>query len=140
MGVSARGPDRARDGRRGRGPVASGARELRLSRAAPGRRARRLAERRAGRHRADVRVGAQGPHAVTRRPVLVVDGYNVVHAAEPYSSLAARDLDAARTALVGDVASYAQGMWRGDGWLFYTPYAPRPEGGAGREAGWAPAK
>ena len=36
--------------------------------------------------------------------LLLVDGYNVIAAAEPYRSLASDDLDAARAALVNDVA------------------------------------
>lgn len=39
---------------------------------------------------------------------LVVDGYNVMHAAERYRELADRDVDAARAAIVSDVAAYAQ--------------------------------
>lgn len=41
------------------------------------------------------------------RRVLIVDGYNVLCAAEPYASLAGDDLDAARARLVADVAAYA---------------------------------
>lgn len=41
----------------------------------------------------------------TRR--LLVDGYNVIRATPPYRDLAHRDLEAARAALVGDVAAYA---------------------------------
>lgn len=40
---------------------------------------------------------------------LIVDGYNVIHASARYSTLAERDIDAARAALVSDVAAYAQG-------------------------------
>ncbi|MDF1541774.1 MAG: NYN domain-containing protein [Anaerosomatales bacterium] len=40
---------------------------------------------------------------------LIVDGYNVMNAGEPYVSLAAEDLDAARARLVSDVAAYAHG-------------------------------
>ncbi|MBE0417849.1 MAG: NYN domain-containing protein [Coriobacteriia bacterium] len=43
------------------------------------------------------------------RPVLIVDGYNVMNAGEPYATLAADDIDAARARLVSDVAAYAQG-------------------------------
>ncbi|MFU8891403.1 MAG: NYN domain-containing protein [Anaerosomatales bacterium] len=43
------------------------------------------------------------------RRVLIVDGYNVIHAGEPYVSLAAEDLDAARARLVSDVAAHAHG-------------------------------
>lgn len=42
------------------------------------------------------------------RPVLVVDGYNVLRSREgPYLEVAERDLDAARSRLVADVAAYA---------------------------------
>lgn len=45
-----------------------------------------------------------------RKPVLIVDGYNVVCSeVGPYANLAERDLDAARTRLVADVAAYAHG-------------------------------
>lgn len=43
---------------------------------------------------------------------LIVDGYNVIHATQPYKQLADSDLDAARAALVSDVAAYAHGEWR----------------------------
>lgn len=43
------------------------------------------------------------------RRMLIVDGYNVMNAGEPYVLLAAQDLDAARARLVSDVASYAYG-------------------------------
>ncbi|MDZ4170007.1 MAG: NYN domain-containing protein [Coriobacteriia bacterium] len=42
---------------------------------------------------------------------LVVDGYNVIRSTPPYRELALRDLEAARAALVGDVAAYAGGDW-----------------------------
>ena len=42
---------------------------------------------------------------------LIVDGYNVIHATEPYRRLAEDDLDAARAALVSDVSAYAHGEW-----------------------------
>ncbi len=38
---------------------------------------------------------------------LIVDGYNVIRATLPYRTIAERDLEAARAALVGDVAAYA---------------------------------
>jgi len=41
--------------------------------------------------------------------MLIVDGYNVMKAGEPYVSLADRDVDAARARLVSDVAAYAHG-------------------------------
>ena len=44
--------------------------------------------------------------------VLLVDGYNVIHQTPPYSRLAADDLDAARAALVSDVAAYADRSFR----------------------------
>lgn len=43
---------------------------------------------------------------------LIVDGYNVIRSTPPYREVAADDLDAARAALVSDVASFAQGEWR----------------------------
>jgi predicted RNA-binding protein with PIN domain len=43
---------------------------------------------------------------------LIVDGYNVIRQTPPYSELAEDDLDAARTALVSDVAAFAHGEWR----------------------------
>lgn len=42
---------------------------------------------------------------------LIVDGYNVIRSTPPYRELASDDLDAARAALVSDVAAYAQGEW-----------------------------
>jgi len=42
---------------------------------------------------------------------LVVDGYNVMHVSDRYRALADRDLDAARAAIVSDVAAYAQGSY-----------------------------
>ncbi len=44
--------------------------------------------------------------------VLLVDGYNVIRATPPYRDLAVDDLDAARTALISDVAAYAMSEWR----------------------------
>lgn len=44
---------------------------------------------------------------------LVVDGYNVMHASDRYRMLADRDLDAARAAIVSDVAAYTQGSFEG---------------------------
>ena len=43
---------------------------------------------------------------------LIVDGYNVIRQTPPYSALAEDDLDAARAALVDDVAAFAHGEWR----------------------------
>jgi predicted RNA-binding protein with PIN domain len=43
---------------------------------------------------------------------LIVDGYNVIHKTPPYQFLAEDDLDAARAALVSDVAAFAHGEWR----------------------------
>jgi uncharacterized protein len=43
---------------------------------------------------------------------LIVDGYNVIKQTPPYSHLAEDDLDAARAALVSDVAAFAAGEWR----------------------------
>ncbi|HSK48338.1 MAG TPA: NYN domain-containing protein [Coriobacteriia bacterium] len=42
---------------------------------------------------------------------LFVDGYNVVRSTPPYRELAEHDLEAAREALIFDVAAYAQGEW-----------------------------
>ncbi|MDH4140349.1 MAG: NYN domain-containing protein [Coriobacteriia bacterium] len=39
--------------------------------------------------------------------VLIVDGYNVIQAADRYATLARRDMDAARALLVADVAAHA---------------------------------
>lgn len=44
--------------------------------------------------------------------VLLVDGYNVIHQTPPYSAMAAVDLEAARLALVSDVAAFAHGAYR----------------------------
>ncbi|MDO9557637.1 MAG: NYN domain-containing protein [Coriobacteriia bacterium] len=46
---------------------------------------------------------------MTRIHHLIVDGYNVIHCDPRYKSLAADDLDAARTRLVEDVAAFAIG-------------------------------
>lgn len=43
---------------------------------------------------------------------LLVDGYNVIHQTPEYSRLAADDLDAARAALVSDVAAFADRTFR----------------------------
>lgn len=44
---------------------------------------------------------------------LIVDGYNVIRSTVPYREVARRDdFDSARTALLRDVASFAQGDWR----------------------------
>lgn len=43
---------------------------------------------------------------------LIVDGYNVIRQTPPYSLLAEDDLDAARVALVSDVAAFAHGEWK----------------------------
>jgi predicted RNA-binding protein with PIN domain len=43
--------------------------------------------------------------------VLIVDGYNVIRQTPPYSTLAEDDLDAARAALVSDVAAFADRQW-----------------------------
>lgn len=48
---------------------------------------------------------------MNRRRLLIVDGYNVIRATPPYRELSDADLDAARTALVSDVAAYAHGEW-----------------------------
>lgn len=42
---------------------------------------------------------------------LIVDGYNVLRLTPPYRDIADDDLDAARAALVSDVAAYAHGEW-----------------------------
>jgi len=49
-------------------------------------------------------MGAPSTSGRTNVSLLLVDGYNVIAAAEPYRSLASDDLDAARAALVNDVA------------------------------------
>lgn len=41
--------------------------------------------------------------------LLIVDGYNVLHATDRYRALVDHDLDAARARLVSDVAAYASG-------------------------------
>ncbi|MBI5231912.1 MAG: NYN domain-containing protein, partial [Coriobacteriales bacterium] len=43
---------------------------------------------------------------------LIVDGYNVLMRARAYAELARTDLDAARAALVSDVAAFAHGEFR----------------------------
>jgi len=43
---------------------------------------------------------------------LIVDGYNVIMRTSSYSVLAEDDLDAARAALVSDIAAFAHGEWR----------------------------
>lgn len=43
---------------------------------------------------------------------LIVDGYNVIRRVEPYRSVADGDLDAARAALISDVAAFAAGEFR----------------------------
>lgn len=43
---------------------------------------------------------------------LIVDGYNVLHAASRYARLLERDFATARERLVDDLASYAAGAWR----------------------------
>lgn len=63
---------------------------------------------------------ARGTSATGQRELLVVDGYNVIHATARYESLVfdrsddpySRDVyDVARTALVADVAAFAQGRY-----------------------------
>ena len=49
---------------------------------------------------------------MSQTPLLIVDGYNVIFATTAYRDLAEDDLDAARAALVSDVAAYAHGEWR----------------------------
>ncbi len=44
--------------------------------------------------------------------VLLVDGYNVIRSTPPYRQIAEHDLEAAREALINDVAAYAQGEWQ----------------------------
>jgi uncharacterized protein len=43
---------------------------------------------------------------------LIVDGYNVIRSTPPYREIAENDLDAARFALISDVAAYADREWR----------------------------
>ena len=45
------------------------------------------------------------------RRILIVDGYNVIRQTPPYSVIADNDLDAARMALISDVAAFAHGEW-----------------------------
>lgn len=45
------------------------------------------------------------------RKILLVDGYNVIRSTMPYASLSEVDLDSARTALVSDVAAFADREW-----------------------------
>ncbi len=45
------------------------------------------------------------------RRVLIVDGYNLIRSTPQYCGLAEHDLDAARTALISDVAAFAQGRY-----------------------------
>jgi predicted RNA-binding protein with PIN domain len=42
---------------------------------------------------------------------LIVDGYNVIRRTPPYRQIAENDFDAARSALVSDVAAFAHGEW-----------------------------
>lgn len=42
---------------------------------------------------------------------LIVDGYNVIRMTPPYRDIAENDLDAARAALVSDVAAFAHREW-----------------------------
>lgn len=43
------------------------------------------------------------------RRALIVDGYNVIRQTPPYRELAEQDLDAARAALINDVAAFSHG-------------------------------
>ena len=43
---------------------------------------------------------------------LIIDGYNVIRQTLPYSELAEVDWDAARAALVSDVAAFSHGEWK----------------------------
>jgi len=52
---------------------------------------------------------AQGAGQLVKR--LIVDGYNVIGRASAYGALAENDLDAARAALVSDVAAFAHGEY-----------------------------
>lgn len=49
---------------------------------------------------------------MSRRPVLIVDGYNVIGSEPSYATSALRDLESARAMLVRDAASFAAGAWR----------------------------
>ena len=65
---------------------------------------------------------------------LIVDGYNVIHCTPPYNNLADHDLDAARVALVSDVAAFAHGDW--DATVVFDGHSnPSSEGRAHRVAG-----
>ena len=46
-----------------------------------------------------------------RLPLLVVDGYNLLHADDTYRDLAGRDVELARRRLVDDVAVFASGRY-----------------------------
>jgi uncharacterized protein len=54
-------------------------------------------------------VPENGLLAMSSRRALIIDGYNVLRAGEPYASIAADDIDAARARLVSDAAAYVQG-------------------------------
>lgn len=49
---------------------------------------------------------------MSRRPLLIVDGYNVIGTDPAYAAVAERDLESARAMLVRDAASFAAGGWR----------------------------
>lgn len=74
------------------------------------------------------------------RPLLVVDGYNLLHADAGYRAAADIDLDAARRRLVDDVAVFAQGRYEavvvfdGGGITPHMPSWVRVEWSGGGEA------
>jgi predicted RNA-binding protein with PIN domain len=58
---------------------------------------------------------------------LIVDGYNVIRQTPPYRQLAENDFDAARMALVADIAAFAHGEWKATV-VFDGHNNPRSEG------------
>lgn len=66
--------------------------------------------------------------------VLLVDGYNVIGASPIYSHLREVDMDAARAALISDVAAFAQRTWRATV-VFDGAGNPASEGRPDRVAG-----
>ena len=67
-------------------------------------------------------------------PLLIVDGYNVIFSTPQYRTLAEDDLDAARAALVSDVAACADGEWRATV-VFDAANNPTADGAAHEVAG-----
>jgi predicted RNA-binding protein with PIN domain len=67
--------------------------------------------------------------------VLIVDGYNVLHAAERYRALLQEDIEAARAALVADVAAYAASASRSATVVFDGGGNPKSSGAPHHIAG-----